>query len=487
MKKLFLSFLTVLLPMMAFADAVEIDGIYYNLVPESKEAEVTSKPENYYSGSVVIPSSIPYEGVEYSVTSIGNDAFRGCGSLTSVSIPNSVTSIKWSAFSLCGNLVSVNISDIEAFCSIMFYSGDSNPLKNGGNLYLNGEVITDLLIPNGVKTIGKYAFNGCSSLSTVTIPNSVTSIGGYAFSYCRNLSSIIIPNSVTSIESSVFRECSNLSSITIPDGVTSIGENAFKTCTNLTSITIPNSLISIGKNAFYDCVNLTSITIPNSVTSIGESAFGFCRSLTTITIPNTLTSIESSVFEECGNLSSVTIPNSVTSIGNNAFCACFSLASVTIPNSVTFIGWGSFYYCINLTSVTIGSSVDLIHESAFSSCKALTDVYCFADNVPSTDDYVFTYSPIDKATLHVPASAIEAYKAAEPWKNFKDIVPLDGTSVETLEYTSPSGRIDIYSIDGKLIGSAADQSEAASVVNHLPSGTTAIVRMEGKSVKVVVK
>ena len=440
MKKLFLSFLTVLLPMVAFADAVEIDGICYNLNSEAKEAEVTSNPY-YYSGRVDIPASIAYDGVEYSVTSIGNDAFRGCGSLTSVSIPNSVTSIKWSAFSLCGNLVSVNISDIEAFCSIMFYSGDSNPLKNGGNLYLNGEVITDLLIPNGVKTIGKYAFNGCSSLSTVTIPNSVTSIGGYAFSYCRNLSSIIIPNSVTSIESSVFRECSNLSSITIPDGVTSIGENAFKTCTNLTSITIPNSLISIGKNAFYDCVNLTSITIPNSVTSIG----------------------------------------------NNAFCACFSLASVTIPNSVTFIGWGSFYYCINLTSVTIGSSVDLIHESAFSSCKALTDVYCFADNVPSTDDYVFTYSPIDKATLHVPASAIEAYKAAEPWKNFKDIVPLDGTSVETLEYTSPSGRIDIYSIDGKLIGSAADQSEAASVVNHLPSGTTAIVRMEGKSVKVVVK
>jgi hypothetical protein len=140
-----------------------------------------------------------------------------------------------------------------------------------------------------------------------------------------------------------------------------------------------------------------------------------------------------------------------------------------------------------LTTVYIGSSVKSIDAYAFSECIALTDVYCLAENVPSTGNYAFAYSPVENATLHVPATSIEAYKAAEPWKNFKDIVAWDGQSIETLDYASPTGRIDIYSVDGKFIGSASDQGEAASVVNHLPSGNTAIVRMGEKCAKVMVK
>jgi hypothetical protein len=117
----------------------------------------------------------------------------------------------------------------------------------------------------------------------------------------------------------------------------------------------------------------------------------------------------------------------------------------------------------------------------------LLDVYCYAENVPSTHSDAFKRSPNDYATLHVPAGSVDAYKAAVPWKNFKDIVPLDGQSIETLEYTSPSDHIDIYSIDGKLIGSAADQSEAARIINNLPSGTSTIVKKGGKSVKIMVK
>jgi hypothetical protein len=140
-----------------------------------------------------------------------------------------------------------------------------------------------------------------------------------------------------------------------------------------------------------------------------------------------------------------------------------------------------------LTTVTIGSSVKEIGTIAFRNCPALADVYCLAEEVPTTAIDAFQNSPVENATLHVPASAVEAYKAAEPWNGFKDIVPLEGESIETTYYTSSTGRIDIYSIDGKLIGSAADQNEAACIVNHLPSGTTAIVRMGGKSVKVVVR
>ena len=152
MKKLIFLFMMTLLPMVASADAVEIGGIYYNLVSKTGVAEVTSNP-NKYSGSVNIPDKFMYDGIEYSVTSIGNYVFWHCSGLTSVTIPNSVTSIGNYAFSGCSGLTSITI-------------------------------------PNSVTSIGYSAFSGCSGLTSVTIPNSVTSIGGYAFSGCSGLTSV---------------------------------------------------------------------------------------------------------------------------------------------------------------------------------------------------------------------------------------------------------------------------------------------------------
>ena len=142
--------------------------------------------------------------------------------------------------------------------------------------------LTSITIPNSVTSIGQFAFSGCKSLTSITIPNSVTTIGNYAFSSCSSLTSITIPNSVTTIGEGAFSSCSSLTSITIPNSVTSIGNNAFSSCSSLTSITIPNSVTSIGYGAFYNCDSLTSITIPNSVTSIGWYAFNGCTSLTYI-------------------------------------------------------------------------------------------------------------------------------------------------------------------------------------------------------------
>ena len=280
----------------------------------------------------------------------------------------------------------------------------------GDQAFYNCTSLTSVTIPDSVTSIGDRAFRYCISLTSVTIPDSVTSIGEEAFYGCWDLTRLIIPGSVTSIDKDAFCFCSSLTSVTIPDSVTSIGDSAFYGCESLTSVTIPDSVTSIGSCAFYGCASLTSVTIPDSVTSIGGSAFYNCKSLTSVTIPGSVTSIGWSAFYGCASLTSVTIPDSVTSIGNCAFASCTSLtgiwvaegnshyandasgvlfnkdkttlvqcpgafAAYTIPNSVTSIGEYAFSHCTSLTSVTISDSVTSIGEYAFYDCTSLTDVY----------------------------------------------------------------------------------------------------------------
>ena len=210
-----------------------------------------------------------------------------------------------------------------------------------------------VVIEDGVTSIGKYAFKGCSGLTSITISDSVTSIGDYAFYNCSSLTDIVIPSSVTSIRSSTFYGCSSLTSITIPDGVTSIGNYAFSNCSSLKSVTIPNSVTSIGNFAFKGCSGLTSITISDSVTSIGNYAFYNCSSLTDIVIPSSVTSIKKDTFYGCSGLTSITIPDSVTSIGESAFKGCSGLTSITIPDGVTSIGKSAFDNCKNLKTISL--------------------------------------------------------------------------------------------------------------------------------------
>ena len=278
-------------------------------------------------------------------TQIKSKAFYGCDAIQSITIPKNVSSIGSAAFSGCSTLENVYITDIANWCNISFGDGYANPLFCADNLYLDGELTTKLVIPDGVTSIGSYAFFGCSALTSITIPDSVTSIGASAFYNCNNLTSITIPDSVTSIGASAFYNCNNLTSINIPDSVTSIGNDAFYNCNSLTSINIPDSVTSIGRWAFNGCSNITNATLPAfAIECIPKTK------LQTVTITSG-TGIASDAFRKSSNLTSVTICDGVKSIGSNAFYGCISLTSVIIPISVVRIEYDVFNGCYSLKDI----------------------------------------------------------------------------------------------------------------------------------------
>lgn len=245
----------------------ENDGstIYYTV--KGISATVVSGDEQY-SGNIIIPTTVSYDGKEFSVVAVGSFAFSECADLNSVSLPSSLLSI------------------------------------------------------------GDYAFYGCTSLKSIVVPNAVTAIGSNAFDGCTNLSSVTLSSSLKSIEYNTFYNCRSLRTLEIPNSVRKIGSMAFQNCRLLSTISIPNSVTSIGTFAFEKCSSLESLTIPNQLTSIEQYTFAGCSRLTTLDIPSSVTFIDEWAFYDCSGLKSVTIPSSVSYIGEWAFSDCDAITEV---------------------------------------------------------------------------------------------------------------------------------------------------------------
>ena len=352
--------LALLLPALATAADFVVDDICYNI--NGNEAAVTRKglPGFLfigYSGPVVIPATVTYNGITYPVTSIEALAFYRCTELTSIDIPNSVTEIGQEAFANCPGLTSIVVES-------------GNPRFDSRN---NCNAI--------IETTDNTLIAGCKN---TIIPNSVTKIGNFAFERCGSLTSIVIPNSVTSI-----------------------GHYAFYCCDSLTSVDIPNSVIEIGYGVFESCFGLTSIVVEsgnprydsrNNCNAIIETAY------------NTL-------IYGCKN---TIIPNSVTTIDDYAFYDCDGLTSIVIPNSVTEIGFGAFESCTGLTSIVIPNSVTSIGDGAFCNCWRLTDVYCYIADPSKVSSgkrtfYSNNHASYSGRTLHVLQGTADAYRADENW------------------------------------------------------------------------
>ncbi len=328
-----------------------------------------------YRGSGValaIPSTIN----GYPVTGIGITAFYDDTSLTSVTIPDSVTSIGDYAFEYCSRLSSISLGNGVTSLGVFVFAGCTS--------------LTSVTIPDNVISIGEVAFEECTNLTSVTIGNSVTSIGASAFEQCSRLTSVTIPDSVTRLGDYAFADCTGLTGVTLGRSVSSLGESAFEGCSGLTSIAIPDSVTSIGDYAFDSCTNLTGVTIGNGMTSIGDYAFADCSSLTGITMGNGVTSLGEGAFYQCSSLTGVAIPDSVTSIEDIAFYDCSSLASAIIGNGVTSLGDSSFYECSSLTNVTIGSSVTSIGDNAFFLCDNLSNI-AIPNSVTNIGEAAFIY------------------------------------------------------------------------------------------------
>ncbi len=370
------------------------------------------------------------------VKTIGESAFEGCSALTSITIPASVTSVGNQAFYEC-SLSRAYITDLAAWCNIDFADITANPLYSAQVLFLNDEVLTNAVIPDGVTTIKPFVFRNCISLTKVTIPDSVTSIGEEAFGYCSSLANVDLGNGVQSIGKHAFYKCSSLTAITIPASVTSVESQAFGNASfgcalkrvditdmvawcNIDFEDSESNPIQYAKKLYLNGTEVTEAVIPSDASEVKPYVFQGLTSLTGVTIHDGVSAIGAGAFEDCSALSGITIPASVVSIGDQAFNGCKMLSRVdisnlsawcridfasemsnplneggklyleggelttaAIPADITEIKQFAFYGCGSLTGVTLHNGITSVGKRAFAECMGITEI-----TVPASVTYL---------------------------------------------------------------------------------------------------
>ena len=477
--KRIVTLLLLLCVIVASAEEVTINGITYNIITKGKTAEVIAS-SNDYTGDIIIPESVEYNGTTYNVTNIRENAFRYCHTLTSIIIPNSITSIGDYAFDYCSGL-------------------------------------TNLTIPNSVTYIGTGAFQWCKGLTNLTIPNSITNIGRQTFRYCTGLESLTISNGVESIDYEAFYYCYNLTSLTIGNSVVKIEGGAFEDCSNLINLTIPNNVAYIGGSAFKNCSSLTSITIPNSVTSIGNSTFSGCSSLTTVTIGNGINYISSCAFEKCGKLLDVyclatTVPSTDTDAFKDSYPEYITLhvPKDAINSYKTSQSWTNFGTIVAFDGGDVKKcatpSIAYSNGNLYFNCD--TEEAEFVTDITSNDFGKFYNNSIElSATYNISLYATaQGYENSETvnatlcWidnnygNNSNNIINVQATpilitstnGIVTINCSLNGKAVAVYTTGGVFVGTTTIENDSATIATGLSKGTIAVVNIGEESVKVII-
>lgn len=378
-------------------------------------------------------------------------------------------------------------SGVTAIPAHVEYEGEQYTVVEVGYLsFSEVKGITSITIPETVTTIAGAAFWE-SSLSEITIPSSVTTIGESAFEN-TNLTEIVIPESVLSLGDDVLSLCASLESVTLNNNPTAIPARMVSGCTSLAGMTIPATVTKIGEFAFSECAALEDISLPSGVTEIGRFAFAYTPELKLLPLPETVTSVGHGVFYQSG-IEEASLPEAITVIPDGMYQCCASLREFEISNTVTEIEQEAFYWCFALDKITFGENVATIGNKAFMGDKALTSVTSLNTEPPV--GAAFDSEVYENAILYVPNAALEAYKAADGWKEFNNIIGI-GSGVDEIgqeaafSVTAIDGGIEVVSDKAVEIFDAAGvkvYSGAAGTIT-LPGGFYVIVS-GAETVKVV--
>ena len=413
-------------------------------------------------------TSIQFIIIPKKVVKIGYNAFEKCTVLTDVTFAGCSPYIGSDAFNGCNKLSSLYIYNIGAWCKTSFSNVNSNPLSISHHIYDDNKIeIKNIVLPEGVENINKYAFYGGNALTSIKMPNTMKHIGDEAFKGCSSLASINIPNSLTDIGKDAFDGCNSMDKVIISDlaawcGITfansgtyyqvkvsnplSIAHHLYNADgTEITDLVIPDGVETINDYAFYGGSNFASVTIPGSLKKIGSSSFSGCTNLSKVTISdlaawcntnfgdNPLSYARRLYNEDDTEIQDLTIPTGVGMISSGAFAGCSSLKSLVIPNGLEYVGYSAFADCENLATVVIPNTVKGIGDEAFANCMSLYSVTSLI-NIPfNLDESVFRYTGYnyDKdiiymaATLYVPRGRTAMYRNIQGWKNFTTIMETD--------------------------------------------------------------